>query len=481
MYTDLRSYLDEARRLGEVKVIKGADWNLEIGLITELQISKPDQPLLVFDNIKGYRPGCRVVSNFLNSPRLFALCHGLPLDAKGIGLVHAWRNKTKEGIKPVPPVVVKSGPIEENVHTGKDIDLFEFPTPKWHELDGGRYIGTGSMVIQRDPDEGWINVGTYRIQIMDKTTAAMHITPGRHGFHIRNKYWDKGLPCPVAVAVGGDPLLWSMAASPFTPLGVSEFDYVGWFRGEPMPVIPGKTVDLPIPAQAEIVLEGQLIPPGTEQVDEGPFGEWEGYYASPVEKIPPFKITAILHRNDPILLGAPPQLGEFDFYWGRNIPRVGSLWDELDKNTPGVKGVWMFNETRGPIMTVVSVKQMFSGHAKQIGMLVAGAYPSAYLNKYVVVVDDDIDPSNLSEVMWAIGTRCDPEKSIDILRDCWSSRSDPRIPPEKRELDDITCSKAIILACKPYHWMKQYPVSVKSRPELLEKTRAKWGKELFGA
>jgi 4-hydroxy-3-polyprenylbenzoate decarboxylase len=155
MFNDLRQFLDTAREMGECISINGADWNEEIGLITELQLSRPNQPLLIFDNIKGYETGYRVVTNTLNTERRFALAHGLPLDATRIELVNAWRNKLKQEFKPLPPVEVKAGPVEENIYLSDEVDLLKFPSPKWHTFDGGRYIGTGDVVVMKDPDENW--------------------------------------------------------------------------------------------------------------------------------------------------------------------------------------------------------------------------------------------------------------------------------------------------------------------------------------
>ncbi len=203
IFNDMREFITEVERLGECKLIEGADWDLEIEAITAWQAEAGNSPLLLFDKIKGYKAGYRVVTNLFNTPKRVALAFGLPREVKGIELVKAWREKTRKALKLIPPVEVDYGPIKENIHTGDDIDLFEFPTPKWREQDGGRYIGTGDMVITRDPDEGWVNCGTYRVQIQDKSTASVMIVPGHHGDIMRQKYWAKGQSCPVAVTCGG--------------------------------------------------------------------------------------------------------------------------------------------------------------------------------------------------------------------------------------------------------------------------------------
>lgn len=480
MFHDLREFIQKAEEMGQCQVIKGADWNLEISRITELSGSKPDRPLLVFDEIKGYPPGYRVATNFFNTFRLFALAHDLPLEARGVELIKAWREKMKGGLKPVPRQEVKTGPVEENVHLGAAVNLWEFPVPKWHELDGGRYIGTGSMVIIKDPGEGWVNLGTYRVQVIDKTTAIIHISTGRHGGVMRQKYWSRGLSCPVAVVCGGEPALWSVSASSACPFGVSEYDYTGWLRSRPIEVIRGKTVDLPIPATAEIVLEGEMAPPGVDDRPEGPFGENQGYYTGGARPDSVFRVSGVLHRNNPIILGAPPLVMDYDLDWGMMLARTVGLWNELDRQVPNVTGVWIYPDAR-TAFTVVAIKQAWAGHAAETALAVAGTYAGTYRSRFIIIVDEDIDPSNISQVLWAIGTRCDPAEHIDILRGTRATVSDAIVSPEKRRISDYTAGKAIIFACRPYHWRKQFPTSVRSSPEVLEATRQKWGSPLFGA
>ena len=479
MRDDLRDFIKESTELGECKVINGADWNLEIGNISELALSVPDSPLLVFDNIKGYPPGYRVVSNSFTSYNRLALLFGLPLNLRGIDRVKAYREKIREYV-PVPPVYVETGPVKENVITGDAIDLFKFPTPMWHEFDGGRYIGTGVSVIQKDPDNGWVNLGAYRTQIIDKTTVGFHSIAGHHGAIIAKKYWDRGQTCPIAIVCGQAPQHWLPAVSPI-PINVSEYDYAGWIKGAPVEVVRGETVDLPVPATAEIVLEGELFPMSAGNVMEGPFGEWEGYYSGVKSLHPWVKVKAILHRNDPIILGAPPKVGDYDDSFGTTFEQSVQLWNELDRHIPGITGVFFVPAARRRCMIVVALKQMYPGHAKQAALIAAGAYSGAlHVGRWVITVDDDIDPTNMTEVLWALGTRCDPKSQIDILSDRLSQSSDSRLEPWKRESGDLTCTTALVNACRPYSWIDRFPQSIKSPPEVLEQTRQKWGNVLFG-
>ncbi len=293
MYNDLREFIEEARAAGELTQVDGADWDLEIGTITHLAGDKGNSPVLLFDHIKGYPAGYRVVTNQFTTTRRTALSLGLPVEGRGLDLVRALRDRIKH-IPLVPPVEVDSGPVKENIITGDDVDLLMFPTPKWHEHDGGRYIGTGSVGVIRDPDEGWINLGTYRTQLHDKNTVTMSMVPGHRGESIRRKWWERGLACPVAIACGQEPTLWAASQWDGLQRGVSEYEFAGGLRGEPVVVTKGVFTDLPIPATAEIVLEGEILPMDVESRQEGPFGEWCGYYAGGVRTMP-----AVTDQSDP--------------------------------------------------------------------------------------------------------------------------------------------------------------------------------------
>jgi len=469
---DLREFIERAEELGEYTVLENADWDLEIGNITAWQASLPGSPLLMFDNIKGYKRGYRVATNLFATESRVALALGLPLEATGMELVQAWRDKIKETVEPIPPAWLDTGPVKENVHLGDEVDLFGFPAPKWHELDGGRYIGTGCSVIMRDPDEGWVNMGAYRVQIHDKSVATIYISPGKQGDIIRRKYWAKGKSCPVAVSCGQTPLLWGMSGVAL-PWGMSEYEYTGWLMKKPIEVTSGVATDLPIPATAEIVLEGEIEPPGVDDRIEGPFGEWTGYYGSGARPEPSFKVKAILHRNDPILQGSAPNVYNTHVL-GTRTRRAARLWNELDAQVSGIKGVWLVREGHR-FLIVISIQQKYPGHAKQAALLAAGSAQTAYMWRWIIVVDDDIDPSNISDVLWALATRADPG-SIDVITGCWGSALDPLLPPEQKRSGDLTHSGGIILACKPYHWINEFPQSFKLSLEVVEKTKKKWAR-----
>lgn len=469
-FKDLREFIELVESFGDLRRIEGADWDLEIGGITEVAAGSPRCPMLLFDKIKGCEPGYRLVSNLLHTERRLALALGESPDLSGVNLVRKWKEgigATNEGPSAIE---VKDGPVRENLITGDNVDVLKFPAVKWHELDGGRYFA-GAVTVMKDPDTGWLNLGIYRLQVHDKTTLSLFIEPGKHGRLIRQKYWEKGQNCPVAICLGQIPALF-LAATLFAPWGASEYKIAGLINGGPIEVLPGQLTGLLVPATAEAVLEGEVLPPEVESREEGPFGEATGYYASSARTEPIVKIKSIMHRNDPIIQGAPPMrplpgIGHFPVNF-----RAATLWNDLDKcSIPDIKGVWQ----HGYGMMAISLKQKYAGHAKQAALIAAGSR-SAHIIRFIVTVDEDIDPYNVHEVMWAIGTRCDPERDIEIIRDGYSGPIDPLPTSEQRAKNDWTTAKVLINACRPIYRRKEFAPVVAVSPELREEILKKWGK-----
>src|SRR3981189_1490918 len=227
----------------------------------------------------------------------------------------------------IAPVTVKSGPLLENVRSGKDLSIRTIRAPRGDEHDGGYYIGTGCMVIMKDPDTGWINYGAYRVQSHGPDVATVMCSKGKHGDLIKRRYHERGEPCPVAVVVGMPPALF-MVAGLEIPYGKNEYDVAGGLIGEPVEVIKGPRTGLPIPAQAEIAFEGFVHP--DDLIDEGPLGEWTGYYAGGQKNEPAIRIETFMHRNDPILLGAIPGVPPDDDSFYRGTYRCGAVWNRLE-------------------------------------------------------------------------------------------------------------------------------------------------------
>jgi 4-hydroxy-3-polyprenylbenzoate decarboxylase len=469
-YDDLREWIAEADRLGELIHADGYSWQEEIGMAAELLQHNAQAPAALFDNIPGYPKGFRVLTNFFGARRQ-NMTLGFSPDLNKIELSESFlRDFQHISDKPLAYEVVETGPVMENMIEGDDVDVTRFPTPVWHDRDDGRrYIGTGSFNVTRDPQEGWVNAGTYRVMIHDAKRLGFYISPGKHGRIHRDKYLQQQQRMPVCIVIGGDPLTFLMACSEI-PYGMCEFEIAGAYRGRPQKVLKGKYTDLPFPANAEIVIEG-FVEPGNV-LPEGPFGEWTGYYGSDIRSEPVLDIKAIYHRNDPIILGCPPQRPPEEQARYRAVMRSALLKQELQKTgLPDVVATWCHEAGGSRQLTAVSIRQRYPGHARQAGHLAAMCRSVAYAGKYVVIVDDDIDVSNLEELMWAVCSRSDPASSIDFIRGAWSTPLDPSIPPSRKAEGDFTNSRAIIDACRPYHWRDQYPIVNMPLPETAKRTK----------
>jgi 4-hydroxy-3-polyprenylbenzoate decarboxylase len=472
MYRDLREFIAQVDGIGALRRISGADQRFEIGGITEVAAGSAACPALLFDDIADFPKGFRVFTNATTSPQRAALALGIDPDLRPIDALRAWKEK-RSTLKPIAPVEVKDAPALENTMEGAGVDLRRFPAPHWHRHDGGPYIGSGSLVVTGDPDSGWINASIYRIQVHgEKHVTVQFDHLGRHGIMIATKYWDSGKACPIAVVAGQDPALF-MAGFEYLPAGHSEYDFAGAIKGMPVEVFRGPRTGLPLPAHAEIVLEGRLLPSAEMTLPEGPFGEFTGYYAADTRPGPVMEVDAIYHRNDPILFGSPP-LKPPRFHFGLPLRAVG-IWTNLE--TAGVTDVVGAWQHVSQLMTVIALKQRYDGHAKRAALIAAA---NSYMGRVVVVVDDDIDPSNLADVMWAVTTRCEPSEQVDIVRNAWSSALDPRIPPEEKKKGTTSHSKMIIDACKPLSWINEFPAASALSLEEAAAIETKWKQALAG-
>jgi len=468
---DLRAWLAEVEKLGELRHVRGADWNLELGAISELNVKKDLPPALLFDEIKDFPKGFRVLTCSTSSPARLSSILRLPVQKTHGGLVEALRGKPAQwqaAAAKFPYVTAKSGPALENVD--REPDLRKFPSPVWHEMDGGPYIGTGCSVITRDLDTDWVNVGTYRVQLLDKNHVALDMVAGKHGRIQYEKHKAAGKRFAVVIVIGADPLGYLISGIE-VPFGMCEYNYIGAILDKPVAVIPGQITGLPFPAAAEIVLEGHVEP--NDERTEGPFGEFHGYYPGKEGKAPAVTIERVYYRNDPIMVGSPPAKPPNDYSYSKAVMRSALLHDALvAAGVPDVKAVWAHEIGGARMFNVVAIKQRFAGHARQAGHILSQCGVGAYMSRYSVVVDDDIDPSNLQEVMWAVATRTDPAIDIDIIQRGYGSKNDPMFVAYRYNAP--FASKAVIDACRPFDHLAEFPAVAEATKELQAKIRAKW-------
>jgi len=280
-YKDLRDFIDFLEKEGELRRISAeVDWRYEVsGWIRKTYDVKPRGPALLFEKLRGYSSDFRLVSGLVGSYRRFALALGLNEVSSPQEIVNIFRERIK---KPLNPVLVSDGPCQENVDMGDNIDLFKFPVPWWHPRDGGRYIGTWHGVISKDLNSGIRNVGMHRIQVFDRNHTGIGMLPMAHISHHYTQRQRIGQPLEVAIVIGADETVPIVAGTGFPP-NVDELAIAGGLREEPIELVRCKTVNLEVPANSEIVIEGIVSP--TERHLEGPFGEWAGYHAGGVRQL----------------------------------------------------------------------------------------------------------------------------------------------------------------------------------------------------
>jgi phenylphosphate carboxylase beta subunit len=464
---DLRDFVAQCEKVGQLKRVKTeVDWDLEISHICKIAEEKSG-PALLFENVKGY--SSPVLTGAFATTQRLAMILGKDPKLSLVELTKEWVSLSVKDV--ILAKEVKEGPIFENIVDGDKIDTFAFPSPKFYELDGGRYFGTAVFMVIQDPENGKVNLGTYRMGILDDKSVGVQILKGKTADRIMKKYAKQGKKMPACAIIGGDPL--HIFASAATVSGAkSGYDVVSSLRGEPVEIVKGQVTGLPIPAAAEIVLEGEIDP--TQLRNEGPFGEYTGYYTEelikPIPK-PALDVKRVYYRNNPILwetsVGRPVGDQHMLYAFARNA----SLWMDLEKmQIPGIKSVYTLPEASGRFIVVVSVQQMYPGHADQVGAAVIASNTGTYGVKMVIIVDDDIEADDLPRVWWALGTRYSPARGTQIINRGRSTPLDPAIGAD--EVKFIT-SRIILDATIPYEW-KVKPTEIKLNQPMLDKVKAKW-------
>ena len=459
---DMRDFISKAEENGVLHRIKAeVDWDLELSHIAKINEEKQG-PALLFENVKDY--DSPVITSVCTTPERLALIMGEPRDTTLVDLMRVWVEKNENKI---PPKWVDSGPCKENIMMGDEVDLFKFPAPKFYPLDGGRFFGTAHFVVTKDPDTGWVNLGTYRLQLLDKNHLGTQFIKGKHSDIMLKKYQALGKPMPVCAVVGCDPLLFLMGAARFSAFA-SEYDFAGSIRGEAIEVIKAETNDLPVPATAEIVVEGEVD--ADAFMDEGPFGEYTSYYSGVGSDPRNFiDVKCVTYRNNPIFWGTTVGRAVTDTHMTMALTYGATLWQQLTAmKIPGIKAVYCPPEGAGRFLAIISVKQMYPGHANQVLTAAISTEMGAYGLKTIIVVDEDIDPWDIPRVMYALSFRFNPKRAQYIDRGR-STPLDPSLPISER---DIT-GRLLLDATIPYDW-EEKPIPIELDPETVKKIQARW-------
>lgn len=486
-FVDQRQWMAILSQHGELRRITAeVDWDREIGAVTRRVLEKKG-PALVFENIKGYTTGrcTKLFVSGLGARSRLALALGFPSDAPNRELVQYVMKKNREAIA---PIVVSSGPVKDVIVRGDAVDQTEFPVPKWHFREGGRYIHTFSAIVTKDPETGVMNVGIYRGMIGRKNTAPfLLVKGGQHwGAHFL-KWAARKQPMPVACVIGWDPIMAFLAGSPL-PAGVCEWDVMGAYRGEPAQLVRCETVDLYVPATAEIIIEGTISDDPESYEIEGPFGEYTGYVSDLPTPRPAMQVTCITHRRDPIFYGSlegtlPGSYSENSVM--SSVQRAAIAWNILDgAGIPGILDVYAPPITNG-VNIRVQIKKHYQGQPKQIAAALWGNSAAQYRYKHVIVVEEDIDPSQDEQVEWAFAHRVNAgEGGVVVFPGIFGSPIDPSTPLEDRNVQQLGTglwNRMLIDATRSWkekrrpEWSgERFPPTVRPSEEDEARVQARW-------
>jgi UbiD family decarboxylase len=463
-YRDLQEYLaklDAAGKLHRIKEQVDPAW--EVAAITREvfdRYSWDERPALCFEKV-GDCSFPLVVGAVGGSPSIYALALSTPV----AGIPSLWERAQRE---PVAPVPVDTGPCKEVIARGDEVDVRNFPHCIWTPgLDPGPYI-TAGLVITKDPETGERNVGVYRLQIKGARRLGLYIGPAQDGARHVRKHEQKKLDVPVAIAIGADPAVVLTAATKFS-YTTDEFKIAGGLRGKPVPVVKCETIDLEVPAHSEIVLEG-TVPCGVRE-EEGPFGEYTGYMGPGGSSLV-VELRCITRKKTPVyqafLSQMPPSESSCIRSLGRSAAMLRHLRDVLGYPVTDVH----FAESGGSATRlIIAVRKDFPEQVKAITWAAWGLMQKE--GKFTIVVDDDIDIRNSSEVEWALGFRVQPARDIWVVNETLAAGLDPSLASADVPQHDPsrkTGSKVMIDATRKH----AYPAAARVPKEHLEAVAKKW-------
>jgi UbiD family decarboxylase len=420
----LRDFIHELESIGELQRVSAqVDLNLEIGAICR-RCYETGAPAPLFENIKGIQKGFRVLGAPAGvSAQLdhylarIALALGLPARASGRQIVESLVEA--RGRKRISPKIVPGGPVKQNILKGDQVDLLRLPAPLLHEGDGGRYLNTFGIIAAQTPDKEWCNWSIARVMVLDKNRMAGIIAPNQHIGMVRQKWTEVGKDMPVALVLGAEPFIPFVGGMPL-PECFDERDFVGAYFGEAVEVVRCESVDLEVPATAEIVIEGHVS--RTESDAEGPMGEYAGYlWTGGTSQKPVYRVSAMTFRNDPILpisvAGEPVE--ENHTAWG--IPNAAEIVYALRQAGLPIASAWSPFESANHWYVIAAEMgwQKKAGYGaerlcRNIGECLFKIKAGMGTPKYMVV-NDDIDITNLKEVVWAFATRNYPGPRGEVI------------------------------------------------------------------
>lgn len=456
-FRDLREFLARLEDVGElVRIESEVEPKYDLAGFCHRMLEKRG-PALYFENVSG--SAIPVVAELFATRSRFAEA----LQTTVADVHTEWVKRLSQPRKP-RMVERKEAPCKEVILRDADVDLSLLPVPTWNELDGGPYISF-ALTITRDAATGQRNVGVYRIQVHEKNVGGIMAAPYRH--IMQHRRGTNG-PLAVAVVIGADPATIIAGAAPF-PYGIDEMEMAGGLGGQAIPMVPCESVPLEVPAESEIVLEG--IIPEDELRDEGPYGEFTGYYGNRAPR-PIIRFECMTMRRNPVFLathhGMPPQ----DAHMLQSIPAEAEILRTVPLH--GIRDVVLTEAGCGSFHAVASVEKEVEGYGKMAGLAILGSWAGRYI-KQLTVVGADIDPKNRDMVEWAVATRVQPHRDIEIMNNLIGVILDPSLPESERASGHSRTSK-VILDATGYGEGSPAPMPCRPPDETLRKVDAVWEK-----
>jgi UbiD family decarboxylase len=409
--SNLRAFLQEleAKAPEEIwRVTDEVDRDFEIAaLVMELE-RRGQSPVLWFERVRGSR--FPVVTNIFADRRRYARALGVPLE----GLAEEWLARNERRIA---PVLRRSGPIKDVVRTGTEVDLAALPIILHFSEDAGPYI-TNGIVVAKDPDTGVRNASFHRMQLRGRNRLGTSLHSRRHLWDYQRRAEERGEPLPVSIVIGAHPLFHFGAGLSKVPIDVDEYEVAGGFFGEPLEIVPGVTVDVEAPAEAEFVLEGTILP-GVREA-EGPFAEFTGY-ASERSTQHVIEVSAMLHRRNAIYQDVVAGISD-EHTMLLAVPQEARLLKVLRGHFPTVKAVSYPKSGTCRLHCYISMRPTAEGQAKNAAM---AAFGDDLALKLVVVVDDDVDVASEQEVLWAVATRMQADSDLFVIPNAMGAILDP--------------------------------------------------------
>lgn len=407
MYQDLRDFLEQLGKKGRLlRVQKEVDVRFHIAAGIR-KISDSDGPALLFENIKGY-PGWRVLGGLFGTQELTALALGLPADSSEEEILKRYLEFDEKRLKPKR---VATGPVKEVILKGEDVDLAKLPIATYSEKDVGPYITCG-VEIARHPEEGFQNVSIHRRRVIGRDRTGIDMAASQHLRAMVMAAEEKGQGLGIATVIGADPAL-TVASQVKAPFGVDETEIAGALKGEPIEVVKCETIDVDVPARAEMVIEGVIV--RGERTPCGPFGEYPGNYITSggavVREFPVIKVTAITMRKDAIFQAMLTGMPMTENHWLKKWALAAAAYREASK-LADVKAVNVSRGGAAALQVIVAIKKR---HEMEPRNIIAVLLSHRLGARQVIVVDTDINVYDAEDVEWAVATRALADKDIVIL------------------------------------------------------------------